>query len=190
MRSESISRDDEGTTYALLLQGINVGGHSLLPMAVLRDILTGLGFSDVRTYLQSGNAVLTASLTATQVAGAAGKALGETLSRDVGVVVRTADQLVGVVEGWPFDQAVDPTTKHVMFLRQASDVENLGRMLQKTMGPEQYGVSGTHIYLYLPGGMGRSKLGAWITRRLAGTGATARNWNTVVTLRDMVSGRR
>lgn len=136
MGSESISPNDEGTTYALLLQGINVGGHSRLPMTVLRDILTRLGFSDVRTYLQSGNAVLTTSLTATQVADAAGKALGETLSRDVGVVVRTAAQLVGVVEDWPFDQTVDPTTKPVMFLRQDSDVESLGEMRQETMGPE------------------------------------------------------
>ena len=189
MGSESMSRDDEKTPYALLLQGINVGGHSRLSMTVLRDILRGLGFFEVRTYKQSGNAVVTTSLTAAQVAARAGKALGEMLSRNVGVVVRTAAQLVDVVERWPFDEAVDPTTKHVMFLRQASDAENLGRMPQETMGREHYWVSGTQIYLYLPGGMGCSKLGSWVTRRLAGTGSTARNWNTVVALRDMASGR-
>ncbi len=190
MGSESISGDDEGTPYVLLLQGINVGGHSRLPMTVLRDILTGLGFSQARTYLQSGNAVVTTSLTAAQVAAAAEKALGEALSRDVGVVVRTAAQLVGVVEHAPFDPAVDPTTKHVMFLRQASDAEKLGILPRETMGSEHYWVSGTHVYLYLPSGMGRSKLSAWVTRRLAGTGSTARNWNTVLALRDMTSGRR
>ena len=182
-----ISPDDERITYALLLPGINVGGHSLLPMTVLRDILIGLGFSDVRTYLQSGNAVFTTSLTATQVVSTAGKALGEILGRDLAVVVRTAEQLVAVVQGWPFDRAADPTTKHVMFLQQASDGENLGEMPQGTA--EQYWVCGTHIYLYLPGGMGRSKLGASVTRRLARTGATARNWNTVSALRDMASER-
>ncbi len=144
----------------------------------------------MRTYLQSGNAVLTTALTATQVADAAGKALGKALSRDVGVVVRTAAQLVGVAEGWPFEGTVDSITKHVMFLRQASDVENLGLMRQKAIGLERYWVSGCHIYLYLPDGMGRSKLGAWVTRRVGGTGATARNWNTVLALRDMGLGRR
>lgn len=183
MRSGSVSRPDEEITYAVLLQGVNVGGHSRLPMTLLRDVLTGLGFSDVRTYLQSGNAVLTTALAATQVADMAEKGLGEALGRDVGVTVRTAAQLVGVVEGWPFEETVDPTTKHVMFLRRASDVENLGRMQQETRGPEQYWVSGIHIYLYLPGGMGRSKLGAWVARRVGGT---TRNWNTVLALRDMV----
>lgn len=190
MRIEPMSPDDERTTYALLLQGINVGGHSPLSMTVLSDILTRLGFSDVRTYLQSGNAVLTTSLTATQVATAAGKALGETLGRDAAVVVRSADQLVGVVEDSPFNQVADPTTKHVMFLRKASDGDILGKMLEETTGPEQYWVRGAHVYLYLPDGMGRSKLGPWVARRLAGTGATARNWNTVLALHDLALGRR
>ena len=190
MRTESISLDDERTTYALLLQGINVGGHSPLPMTVLRNILRGLGFSDVRTYLQSGNAVFTTSLTAAQVAGVAANALGETLGRDVAVVVRTADQLLGVVEGWPFDQAVDPTTKHVMFLRQASDVERLGKLLQETMGPEQYWVRGTDIYQTRRKTPRFSEARCMGDPSMAGTGATARNWNTVLALRGLVSERR
>lgn len=189
MKTESIRPGDEWTTYALLLQGINVGGHSLLPMTVLRDILTGLEFSEVRSYLQSGNAVFTTSLNATEVADATEKTLRETLARNVSVVVRTKDQLQDVVEDWLVDPTVDPTTKHVMFLRQASDAESLGKA-QETMGLEQYWVRGPHIYLYLPGGMGRSKLGPWVTRRLAGKGATTRNWNTVLALRDMTSGWR
>ena len=43
--------------YALLLRAVNVGGHGILPMATLREVLTGLGYENVSTYLQSGNAV-------------------------------------------------------------------------------------------------------------------------------------
>ena len=48
------------TTYAALLRGINVGGAKKVPMAELRTLMEGLGYGDVRTYLQSGNAVFTA----------------------------------------------------------------------------------------------------------------------------------
>ncbi|MGW2995759.1 DUF1697 domain-containing protein, partial [Streptomyces sp. NPDC001193] len=45
--------------YAALLRGINVGGARKVPMAELREVLEGLGLTEVRTYLQSGNAVFT-----------------------------------------------------------------------------------------------------------------------------------
>ena len=48
------------TTYAALLRGINVGGSRKVPMAALRTLLEGLGLADVRTYLQSGQAVFSA----------------------------------------------------------------------------------------------------------------------------------
>lgn len=45
------------TTYAALLRGINVGGSRKLPMGDLRTLMEGLGYTGVRTYLQSGQAV-------------------------------------------------------------------------------------------------------------------------------------
>jgi uncharacterized protein (DUF1697 family) len=45
------------TSYVALLRGINVGGHNKLPMQDLRDILATLGCKDIKTYIQSGNAV-------------------------------------------------------------------------------------------------------------------------------------
>ncbi|AYJ48662.1 DUF1697 domain-containing protein [Rhodococcus sp. P1Y] len=47
------------TAYVLLLRGINVGGKNKIPMAELRGFLGDLGFEDVATYIQSGNALLT-----------------------------------------------------------------------------------------------------------------------------------
>lgn len=179
-----------GNTYALLLQGVNVGGHALLSMATLRDLLSTLGFSDVRTYLQSGNAVVTTSRAPDEIIAITQKALRERLGRDVAVLARTAEALQGVVDGWPWAEAVDPTTMHVIFLWHASHAEKLRDLDEASMLPEQCQVNGPHLYLHLPSGMGRSKLGAWASRRLTGTGATTRNWNTVRALCDMASGRR
>ena len=46
--------------YAALLRGINVGGRKKVPMAALRELLDSLGYADVTTHLQSGNAVFSA----------------------------------------------------------------------------------------------------------------------------------
>ena len=50
--------------YVALFRGINVGGKHILPMQDLRDILASAGCENIRTYIQSGNAVFTASTTA------------------------------------------------------------------------------------------------------------------------------
>ena len=47
-------------TYAAILRGINVGGHKKILMKDLKGLFEGLGFSDVQTYIQSGNVIFKA----------------------------------------------------------------------------------------------------------------------------------
>ena len=56
--------------YALLLRGVNVGTRNSLPMAELRAMLARIGCADVRTYVQSGNAVLGTTLSASKLTDA------------------------------------------------------------------------------------------------------------------------
>ena len=56
------------TTLIALIRGINVGPSKRVAMADLRELLTGLGYADVRTYLQSGNAVFSTGAVAATVA--------------------------------------------------------------------------------------------------------------------------
>ena len=44
-------------TAIALLRGVNVGGRGILPMHALAALLEALGARQVRTYIQSGNAV-------------------------------------------------------------------------------------------------------------------------------------
>ena len=178
------------TAYAVLLRGVNVGGRSSLPMAMLQELLTDLGYSNVRTYLQSGNAVLTATDGTSQVTDNIQRALRERVGRSVEVVVRSADQLGRIVKGWPFDYAAPPIAKHVTFLRQASDAAPLRTLPLRNDAPERFVVAGTEVYLFLPNGLGRSKLAALVALRLKGTAATTRNWNTVVALRDLTAAEQ
>jgi uncharacterized protein (DUF1697 family) len=57
-------------TYIVLLRAVNVGGTGKLPMAAFRKLIDGLGYRNVETYIQSGNAVFDAPESATTVARA------------------------------------------------------------------------------------------------------------------------
>ena len=176
------------TAYAILLRGVNVGGHGSLPMATLREVLTELGYDDVRTYLQSGNAVVSTSASATAVRSDVTNALSKAVGRDIGVLLRSHAQLQKVVGGWPFANSGAPSTKHVVFLDKAADAKPLQQIDADDFTAETFATSGAHVYLSLANGLGRSKLAPIVNRKLAKTLTTMRNWNTVTALAEMTAG--
>ena len=176
------------TSYAILLRGVNVGGHGSLPMTTLREVLADLGYDDVRTYLQSGNAAVVTSAPATKVHDDVTKALARSVGRDIGVLLRSHAQLRKVVDGWPFAAGGAPTTKHVIFMERAADAKALAAIDTGDFEPEKLRASGAHVYLSLPDGLGRSKLAPLVNRKLAKTVTTMRNWNTVTALVEMTAG--
>src|ERR1017187_5290640 len=76
--------------YAALLRGINVGGNRKVAMADLRELLAGLGYDAVTTYLQSGNAVFsTAGSSPAALAAAIEERVAERFGAPVRVIIRT-----------------------------------------------------------------------------------------------------
>jgi uncharacterized protein (DUF1697 family) len=151
-------------------------------MADLRSAAEGCGFTDVRTYVQSGNVVFGASGPAAKVAAALRAAVREVAPTvDPAVALRTEEQLRAVVDGCPF---ADPASVHVTFLVEGARPrplpDDLGRF-----APEEAVARGREVYLLLPNGIGRSKLAAALTRGGAGADGTTRNWRTVTTLLAM-----
>ncbi|MGH9158150.1 MAG: DUF1697 domain-containing protein [Acidimicrobiales bacterium] len=170
--------------YVALVRGVNVGGRNRLAMPQLRDVLVDLGYGDIETYLQSGNALFTAVRTdATALGHEIERHLVSRLGLAVKVLVRTHADLAAVVAGNPFPEAVaEPTKVHVAFLSAEPDPERLASLHLTTLVPDEFAAGPRSVYLRYPNGSGRSKLtGALLERRL-GLTATARNWNTVVGL--------
>jgi len=168
------------TVMVALLRGVNVGGATTVPMADLRRVVADAGYGDVRTYVNSGNVLLTADGTdAEQVAATLRAACADAFEARPDVVVRTRDELHAVLAANPFlDRDDDPTHHHVVFLpgrapARVPDVE--------VVAPEALAAVGRELYLYLPDGLGRSRLAARLAGR-GGPGGTARNWRTVTTL--------
>ncbi|MGW2560424.1 DUF1697 domain-containing protein [Streptomyces sp. NPDC001514] len=180
------------SAYALLLRGINVGGHRKVPMADLRALLTELGHDDVRTYLQSGNAVFT-SATRDEDALAAG--IGQAIERHFGFtvdcLVRGGPYLRAVVESCPFPAAeLEGKQLHVTYFSARVDPERFASIDAAAFLPEEFRLGDRALYLYAPEGLGRSKLAEALSRPglTKGVVATARNWNTVVKLAEMTGG--
>lgn len=171
------------TVVVALVRGINVGGAGKLPMAELREIVAGAGHDEVRTYIQSGNVVFRSQIRDMPfVADALRAAIREATDLDPEVHVRTLDELGEVVDANPFtDRARDPKQLHVTFLAEAPGRVDLD---PATFEPEAWAHGDRVTYLYLPDGIGRSKLAAQLARHGGATG-TSRNWRTVTTLMEM-----
>lgn len=172
------------TRFIALLRGINVGGRNKVPMAELRTLLAGLGYTDVKTHLQSGNAVFSASAkTATQVTKAVEAALAKQYGRNIAVVVRTAAELRAAIDANPL--AVDhPSHFLVNFYAEPIDRAKLADLDADAYAPEQLALADREIYYNFPGGMRDAKLPTVVDRKLKTLG-TGRNWNTVTKLLEL-----
>jgi uncharacterized protein (DUF1697 family) len=170
------------TVYVALLRGINVGGRTVLPMADLRRVATGCGFESVQTYIQSGNLIFTSSARAAAVAEQLELAIAAEGGPAPAVAVRTRAELSRVVDGNPYvERSTDPKQLHVAFaVRDAAPAAVDPSELQR-FAPEELTVSGAQTYLFLPNGIGRSKLAEFLTRQKGAVG-TVRNWRTVLKL--------
>jgi uncharacterized protein (DUF1697 family) len=166
-----------------LLRGVNVGGANKLPMADLREIAEGCGYQQVTTYIQSGNVVFTADVADTaKVALKLRRAIATQTSLDPAVIVRSRDELAAVVEANPFlRRGDDPAHLHVVFMERATPLRLKDL---DAYAPEELEVVGRERYLFLPNGLGRSRLAADVTKQKSAPG-TARNWRTVTKLLEM-----
>ncbi|MGH8931747.1 MAG: DUF1697 domain-containing protein [Egibacteraceae bacterium] len=170
-----------------LLRGVNVGRSNRLAMAKLRELLTDLGYTDVKTYLQSGNAVFTSSPAAADTAAAdIEHALARTLGVQSTVVVRTAADIAAVVANAPMlDLMTDPAKYLVGFLNGDPDPDGARAVASLDVSPDEVRLVGREIYLWCPAGVRASPLSAVPWDRRLGVAVTMRNWKTVTYLQTL-----
>jgi uncharacterized protein (DUF1697 family) len=176
------------TTYVGLLRGINVGGNKMVAMAELREMVAGLGFSDVKTLLQSGNVVFRGPAKApAKLEAQLEAALEKRFGMNVDFHVRTADEWKAVVKANPFaaEALKDPGHLLLSCYKAPLDQANVKALQAAITGPEIVRADGRHLYMVFPEGIGNSKAPMLVDRKLAVKG-TARNWNTVQKLLALV----
>jgi uncharacterized protein (DUF1697 family) len=157
-------------------------------MADLRELLDGHGYEDVRTHLQSGNVVLSSTLSPRQLERTLERQLAERFGFDISVLVRTRAELAKVVERNPLGKVATDGSRHVVSFLSRRLPAAVARELQAAdVAPERMAISGREIYAWYPKGIQRSPLGKLLDDSRLGVVSTARNWNTVVRLLELAS---
>jgi len=166
-----------------LLRGINVGGHHALPMKELVAMLEELSARQIKTYIQSGNAVLIWNRTdASRLAQGLRAEIKKRRGFDPHVLVLELADLKKVIERNPFpDAAADLTALHAAFLTAVPENPDLRALEELKSDSERFRLIDRVFYLYAPDGVGRSKLAAR-AGKLLGVPMTDRNWRTVCAL--------
>jgi len=167
------------TVYIALLRAINVGGTGKLPMAKLKAVCEELGFSDVKTYIQSGNVLFRAGEVEATVERKLDEALGTLLGKKPGVMLRSRKELEAIAANAPFPDA-KPNYLLVSFLPEAAPDDALDKMVAPD--GEKAVLAGREIYVHFPIGSGKSRL-----KLPALKAGTARNLNTVRKLAEMAA---
>lgn len=170
------------STYVALLRAVNVGGTGKLPMADLRRLAEGLGYTGVETYIASGNLLLDSPDGEDAVRTALETALERYAGKPVGVMVRTPDELGRVLAANPFPDAPGNRVM-VVFLPGPPPSDALDTVSRAADG-EEVRLGERALYLSYPNGMGTSKL-----RVPAAGPGTARNLNTVAKLVELAARR-
>jgi uncharacterized protein (DUF1697 family) len=180
------ARKETGVERQLaLLRGVNLGAHNRVGMAELRATLAELGYARLSTHLQSGNAVFSAATPADRTAARIRASIESEFGLDVPVLVRTATQLRAVLAADPFGSlATDESRYLVQFLDAEPDSSRLAALDEQRYEPERYELIGRELYLWLPGGVHKSRLEPAL-RRIVGVG-TARNWRTLRRLLELL----
>jgi uncharacterized protein (DUF1697 family) len=166
-----------------LLRGINLGPHNRIPMPALRELLGAAGMADVRTYVQSGNVVLSSGLGEDELTDTCRRLIAERFGLEIAVVVRTRDELAGVIAHNPLADVVeDPKRYQVSFMSAPLDAATVERLTALAAPSERLVANGRELYAWHPDGVARSKLWGRLAGSALGVTATARNWTTVTTL--------
>jgi uncharacterized protein (DUF1697 family) len=172
--------------HIVLLRGINLGPSRRVPMADLRTLLTTAGYGDVRTYVQSGNVVLSAPETPAELEAEAARLISDQFGFDVPVIARSRDELAAVVALNPLREvATNPKRYQVSFLSEQLPDDVVETLQSAAVGDERLVAHGRELYAWHPDGVARSKMWNALAGKGLGAVATARNWTTVTTLLAM-----
>ena len=169
-----------------LLRGVNIGKAKRVPMAAFRKLLEELGYSDVATLLNSGNAVFRARAgTPKKHASDIAAAILRELKVDVPVIVKTAVELAAIVAENPFAAEGPERSRLLVAFTQDPDALAGLSSIASLVSPREKFLAGRHAaYLYCANGILQSKAGEALLGK-AGKHATTRNLATTLKLCEL-----
>lgn len=175
------------TVYLLLFRG--VGGATQLPVAPLREALTRAGFENAGTYINSGNACVKSDLSRAEVIATVAKLCEKKFGFTKAIYAPTLAEWTKLIANNPFPDYRAGNLLHAAWLDGRPKSEDVAKLRELCVGGEAIEVVGKVAYLNTPNGFGTSKFAAAFDKGI-GVPNTARNWNTVLTLRELAEAAR
>jgi uncharacterized protein (DUF1697 family) len=173
--------------FVAFLRGINVGGI-ILKMEEVKAIFTGLGFKNITTYIQSGNIVFDSGETDKALLE---RKIHESIKAksdlDIGVFVKTGEQIQGIIANCPFDKTTDEKRIYVTMLSSVPSGGKNTVIKTITSAEEKFFLKKDVIYSYYGNGYGKSKYTNNYFEKALGVSATTRNWSTINKLSDIMN---
>jgi uncharacterized protein (DUF1697 family) len=163
--------------YIAFIRGINLGPTNKVPMPRLREVAASLGYTDVATYINSGNLIFTATTTAAGLEKEIARAIKAEFGVSADVVVRTVQQLERILAANPYPEG-DPSQVTVAFLATSPGAEAKDRVAAVAAPYERFTFSGKQVYVHYAKGLGNSKLAARFSA-IVKVSSTVRNLRTV-----------
>ena len=175
-------------THLALLRGINVSGHKMINMIALKKALESIGFTDVVTYIQSGNVfVTTAEESPTKVGFLIKQEIFKSFGHDVPVIVVGKDDLQACLDRNLFlnETEIDLNKLYVSFISSELPENMITQLNLNFIKPDEIQLDGKRIYLKYDISPAKTRLdNKWIEKSM-NVVSTTRNWNTVNKLLEM-----
>lgn len=173
-----------------LLRGINVGGKNKIAMAALREMFAAVGLPNAKSLLQSGNIVFQPGrLSPSAIEKSLEAQSAKRLNLPVDYFVRTAAEWSRLIAANPFaaEAKKDPGHLIVMAFKVVVDGGAVKALQAAVKGPEIVRAKGRELFISYPAGIGTSKLTSALIEKMIGHRGTARNWNTVTKLEQLLT---
>lgn len=174
-------------TYIALLRGINVSGQKQIKLNDLKSMFEAMKFTDVQTYIQSGNVVFKSKqLPINKLEKRITKAISDKYGFDVKVIVKTPEEIEYVLNNNPFIKKKKNIERlYVTFLSENPSEANITKLKENNYAPEEYIIDDTNIFLFFPNGYGKAKLNNNHFESKLKVHATTRNWKTIQAIAEM-----
>ncbi|SHG22125.1 Uncharacterized conserved protein, DUF1697 family [Salegentibacter echinorum] len=166
-----------------ILRGINVGGKRKILMADLKQMFQDLGFTDIKTYIQSGNVIFKANAENKELENKIESAIKDKFGFDVPVIVRTSKELIESIGRNPFYKPnADIKNLHLTFLKKEPGKENKQFTETYNYEPDKFIIDEKDVFVFCEGKYHQSKLTNNFFEKKLKVGATTRNWKTILKL--------
>lgn len=170
--------------HIVLLRGVMPTGKNKVPMQQLREVLSQANFTNVRTWISTGNVLLDTDLSSGMLAAEVRNLIREHIGPDLVVIVTNVEQIQAMLDQQPFEQA-QPDRVFYTFVEAEADPDRIEDVLETDFGENEIAQAPHGFYLHVPESMARSSLSNNRLEKLLGVSATTRNRNTLTKLVEL-----